>query len=68
MLEHVEICLAGEVLDLVRPLFELSVHKDGHGTVCWREIHGSGRLGVFELTRTSHLFGWHSTRSVPGDS
>lgn len=33
MLEYLEICLAGEVLDLVRAWSELSVHEDMHGTV-----------------------------------
>ena len=51
MLEDLEICLAGEVLDLVRPWFELSVHKDRRGIGRWCEIHGDGKLGVFELAR-----------------
>lgn len=66
MLEHLEICLAGEVLDLVRPWFELSVHKDRRGIGRWCEIHGDGKLSVFELARRSgRLLCAPATLSLP---
>ena len=43
--ENREVCLAGEVLDLVYPWFELSIDEDRDGVVCWGEIHDDGKLG-----------------------
>lgn len=40
MVEYLEICLAGEVLDLVRAGFQLSVREDGHRIFGWRSKHG----------------------------
>ena len=54
MVEYLKIRLAGEVLDLVGPGFQLSVHEDGHGIVGWGDTHGCRkRIGAWirrELT------------------